>query len=117
MRKIEDLPGITEEELIKLGKCLICGRALLEKEIIFYRVSVEMCGFDAQAIKQRVGLEMMLGSGPLARVMGPTDALARVVSGPAKVAIHQSCGDKIMPLFIYHVMERALEPEDEAKNS
>lgn len=112
-KKISDLPGIKEDELIKLGKCLICGKALLEKEILFYRVSIEMCGFDAQAVKSRVGLEMMLGSGPLARIMGPDQYLARVMSGPAQIVVHQSCADQVTPLFIHHVMERALETDEE----
>lgn len=111
MRDLRDLPGIKEKELAALGPCLVCGKHLLEEGILFYRVSVEFCGFDAQAVKQRVGLEMMLGSGPLARAMGPDADMANVMTGPVSAVIHQGCADAITPKFLFQMLERADDGE------
>ena len=97
---IDDLPGIKESELIKLGPCAVCGEPLLKDGATFYRVTLSHCAFDQRALSRRVGLGLMVGSDALARVFSPDDDLAKVVSGPAEVVVHERCAGKIGHLLV-----------------
>lgn len=89
---IDALPGISEDELRRLGPCPICGKMLAETgELTFYRVRTEHCALDANAIQRRAGLEMMMGNSALAAVFSPDRYLARVVDGPHTSLVHESC--------------------------
>ncbi len=97
---LKNLPGIKEDELIKLGNCKICGMKLLAgKTPLFYRVRVERAGLDSSAISRRAGLEMMLGSSALAHHMGPHEDLAKIIDGPNTVVIHEECAGRVSHLF------------------
>ncbi len=90
------LPGIKERDLVKLGKCAICGEHLLGKQpvgITFYRLRLERAMFNPQALRRRVGLELQIG--PLATVMGPDEDLASVFDGPTEVVVHEDCAAKV----------------------
>lgn len=96
---LKDLPGIKEDELLKLKPCIVCGQHQIGKDITFYIVEVTRAGFDGRALQRRRGLEMQLGNAMLARHMGPNEDLAKVVDGPHRVFVHESCGGKINHLL------------------
>lgn len=104
MSDIDKLPGIKEDELVKLGKCAVCRRPMLDKEKggpTFYRVKIERAAFCADAIESRVGLQMILGgSDALARAMGPDRDLAKIFDGPHDVVVHEGCATDIRHLLL-----------------
>jgi hypothetical protein len=73
---LKSLPGLKANEI---GKT-VTGRGVAEQGPIFYRVTVEQCGLDRDAISRQAGLEMMLGSPVLASVMGPNEDVANILS-------------------------------------
>lgn len=73
---LKALPGLKASEI---GKT-VTGGGVAEQGPIFYRVTVEQCGLDRDAIRRQAGLEMMLGSPALASVMGPNDDVAKILS-------------------------------------
>lgn len=92
---VASLPGIKEDELRRLGNCVICRKPMLPGGPTFYCVSIRRGIFDAAAVRRRVGLTMMLGSDPLARVFSPNDDLAKVFDGPHDVIVHEECAGEI----------------------
>lgn len=102
MPDITKLPGLKERELVKLGACAICEKPMLDPEKggpTFYRIALTRAMFDQRAINRRVGLELQLGSGPLARAMGPDEDIAKIFSGPTEVAVHEGCAGQV-----YHLL-------------
>lgn len=98
---IAAMPGLKEAELVVLGPCRVCGQQQLAGgEPTFYVVEVSRAAFDRRAIERRVGLEMMLGSGPLAKVMGPNEDIAKVFDGPHRAFVHETCA-----LRLGHLLE------------
>lgn len=96
---LKDLPGIKEDALMALGSCRCCAQPLTHDQL-FYRIKIERAGFMADAIRERAGMEMMMGSGALARIMGPDRDLAKVIAGPVEVAVHEKCADKVHHLLM-----------------
>lgn len=102
MDDISKLPGIKERELIALGNCKICGKRLLEDTGVplFYVIEISRAGFVSAAVRRRVGLSMMLNDNDfLAGIMGPDEDLAKVLEGPRKVVVHESCADRVSHLL------------------
>lgn len=98
MTDLKDLPGLKEDEIAALGPCPLCRRPLTSV-LLFYEVTVRRVGWDRSALQQRAGLEMMLTSGVLARVMGPNRDLAKVIAGPDRCAVCEDCADKVPHLL------------------
>lgn len=73
---LKALPGLKAREI---GKT-VTGRGVAEQGPIFYRVTVEQCGLDRDAIQRQAGLEMMLGSPVIASVMGLNEDVAKILS-------------------------------------
>lgn len=72
---MNELQELERKSAEAMGPCVICGKQQLETGLpLFYRVTVEQCGIDMQAVRQHVGLAMTLGGGEtglaLAGVMG-----------------------------------------------
>jgi len=70
--ELDSLPRHGDEAL---GPCACCGKVILATAMpIFYRLTVEHCGVDANAVRERVGLAIMMGGGAgglaLSAVMG-----------------------------------------------
>jgi hypothetical protein len=101
------LPGLKESELARLGKCAVCGEPLLP-DLTFYKLRMERAVFVADALRRRVGLGLQIGA--LAAVMGPDEDLAKIVSGPVDVAVHERCAGLVEHLLL-------LFPEDEQGGS
>lgn len=94
------MPGLKEDRLIALGPCRICGQQQLAGgEPTFYVVEVSRAAFDRRAVERRVGLQMMLGSGPLATIMGPNEDIAKVFDGPHRTFVHESCAIRMTHLL------------------
>jgi len=96
--EIAKLPGIKESAIAHLGPCVICGKPLLA-ELMFYRIKIERAGFEPRAIERRAGMALLMGNQTLARVMGPDEDLAKIISGPREVAVHEGCAGKV-----YHLL-------------
>lgn len=113
LRTVEQLPGMKEDELIALGACAVCRRKMFDapdgNAILFYVVEISHLGWVHDALRRRVGLGMQIGSDAIARALGPNEDLAKIVTGPHRVAIHQGCADKIAHLAMLFPEEK---PED-----
>lgn len=101
MLEAKDLPGLKEDELIKLGPCAVCGEKLLSGgELTFYKLTISRGIFNYQALQRRVGLTMMMsGNDVIARVLSPNEDLAKVISGPVDIVIHERCAGNILHLL------------------
>lgn len=93
--KVDNLPGLKEDELVALGPCVVCGNPQIGVDVTFYVVEIKRAMFDRRSIERRVGLEMMLSSGPLARVMGPNEDIAKVFDGPHRSFVHETCAHRV----------------------
>lgn len=81
-------------DLQKLGVCAVCRKPQLEGAVpLFYVVEISRAGFDAGALRRHVGLRMQIG--PLAAVMGPDEPLAKVIDGPHRVFVHETCAGEV----------------------
>lgn len=91
----DDAKGFKEQALILMGPCIVCGlQQLAGGDPTFYCVEVTRAGFDRRAVERRVGLQMQMGSGPLAHLMGPDEDIAKVIQPPTTVFVHERCGRK-----------------------
>lgn len=81
--------------------CAGCGKQILETGLpMFYRVTVEQCAMDMKAVRQHVGLGMMLGGGAagmaIAGVMGAHQQPAVVLSQGVKNYCHGCVRDELL---------------------
>lgn len=74
--EIKNLPGLKAREI---GKT-VTGAGIAAQGPIFYRVTVEQCGLDRDAIQRQAGLEMMVGNAAIAAVLGPDEDIAKILS-------------------------------------
>jgi len=88
------MSGLRLSQLQRLGPCIVCGKQQLAGALpLFYVVEISRAGFDGAAVQRAAGLEMQIGA--LASVMGPDEALAKVIDGPHRVFVHESCASDI----------------------
>lgn len=118
--KPEHHGGLKAEELRQSGPCGICGRGLMaDRCITFYRLTVQQFVIDVNAVRRSVGLAMTLGSGDLARVMGPDEYLA-VAPCPARpLIVCQTCAvsvDSSLGALIERTAEDPPAPADPDDN-
>lgn len=118
--QVENLPGFKEDELNKLGNCLLCGKPLLDVEyggITFYVHTIKRAMWDVDAVRQQAGLGMMLGGAiGLARIMGPDRDLAKVFSEET-FAMHEVCGQMATFGKIEMALEGRRENRDKSEGS
>ncbi len=95
-----------------LKPCAICGKGVMHSGVpLFYRVKVEHMGIDASAVRQVHGLETMLGSVALARVMGPDPDIAKpIIEDQPAVLVCQPCALEPRPLLLLTEREGEVEP-------
>lgn len=75
-----------------MQKCAICGRGVLHAGLpLFWRVSLQRMGVDMAAVRQTAGLEMMLGSVPLARALGPDPDIASPIGEGRTIVVCERC--------------------------
>lgn len=106
-QKVRELPGLKEGQLEKLGTCAVCRRPLLENGIpSFYVLELSHAVFEQAAISRRFGLSLMMGGHDrLARAFSADEDLAKIISGPARMAVHEVCADKIHHLALLLAQE------------
>lgn len=86
---LDKLPGIRQAEI---KPCAICKKGVAhDGNILFWRIRMERAGLHAPAIERQHGLELMLGSPALARVMGTDSDIAKVIDGPHDVWVCEPC--------------------------
>lgn len=73
--------------------CSLCGKGLMHTRLpLFWRVRIERMGVNMDKMRQQAGLEMMLGSVAIARVMGAHDGLAEPLSDkPTELLVCEDC--------------------------
>ncbi|MEZ5846515.1 MAG: hypothetical protein R3C70_07175 [Geminicoccaceae bacterium] len=112
-----DLPGLSEEELVALGPCAVCGKGVFETgDLTFYTFETARYGAHMHAIRERQGLGMMLQSGPLARVFASHEHLAKQVDHPIRYIVHECCAATMVPHPLQVMQERnpTAEENDDA---
>jgi hypothetical protein len=72
---IAKMPGIKARDLSRS----ITGRGIAQDGPVFYRVTVETCCLNGQAIQRQAGLEMIIGNAAIAQVMGPDEDMAKII--------------------------------------
>lgn len=83
---------MNESELRAHAICGICGLRILHAGVpLFWRVTIERFGVDAQALRRNAGLTEMLGSARLATVMGGDANFAQPIAEPTRVAVCEPC--------------------------
>jgi hypothetical protein len=86
---IDQLPGIKQREL---QRCALCDKGVGHGNYpLFWRLRIERFAVDVASVRRQHGLELMLGSPALARVMGPDADLAKAIYGPHQVLVCESC--------------------------
>lgn len=75
-----------------LSACFLCGRGVMADGVpTFWRIALARMGVDRGAVGRVAGLEMMLGSVQLARVMGGDEPLARPLLHRASLLVCETC--------------------------
>jgi hypothetical protein len=72
----------------EIQSCLCCGKGVMhDGAITFYRVALERMVIDVRAVQRQHGLELVIGSPVIARVMGPDADLAKSLDDPPLVVL------------------------------
>jgi hypothetical protein len=97
--ELAKLPGFKQREL---RPCAACGKGLAhDGNFLFWRIKFDRLGFDAVAIEQQHGLELMLRSPGLAFLMGPDRDIAKVIDGGHEALVCEPCVMERLPgLFL-----------------
>lgn len=96
-----------EAQLRKNAKCSLCSELIGHTGIpIFWTVKVERHGVDMKAVRRQDGLGMMLGSTPLAQVMGPDEEMTKTLLGPVDLTLCENCA------LGNAIIDEAFEKED-----
>lgn len=94
--------GMKERELRAVSKCALCGRPFGHTGLpLFWRVTVERWGVDADAVRRQDGFATFIGSSALAGIMGPDDDMAHRITGPIRVTICEPCSQRPVELVVY----------------
>jgi len=75
-----------------LKKCSTCGNGVMHEGIpVFYRFRMDTMGIQADAVRQQIGMEMMMGAAAaVAQVLGPDEVMAKQIDTKEIVLCH-SC--------------------------
>ena len=94
-----------EHELRESAKCGVCGKGFGDTGIpMFWRITIERFGVDMAAVRRQDGLAQMLGSSPLANIMGTDADMTKPMMDPVKVTICEDC--IIKPVIIAALAEK-----------
>ncbi len=106
--ELAKLPGFKQSEL---KPCAVCGKGLAhDGNFLFWRLKFERLGIDHSAVQRQHGLELMLGSPAIARVMGPDEDIAKVLDGPTSVLVCEPCvTERMIGLFL--IAEKQDDPD------
>jgi hypothetical protein len=89
-----------EDELRKSAKCAACKKPFgASGAPFFYRVKIDQHIVDMAAVRRQSGLAMMLGSAPLAGVMGSNEDMTKVVNSVEMTLCADCCTENPMTLM------------------
>lgn len=81
-----------ERELRQHVNCSLCRKPVVHTGLpLFWRVTVERFGIDAEAVQRNHGLMKFLGSARLATAIGPDEDMAKPVMEKAVLTLCESC--------------------------
>jgi hypothetical protein len=90
---------MSEIKRADIKPCAKCGKGVMHTGLpLFWRVTIERYGIDANAVRRQVGLEMMLGSPALAAVMGPDETMAKPVMDDVILILCENCAMEDYPV-------------------
>lgn len=75
MDDIGNLPGLKAREISRT----ITNRGVGAEGPVFYRVRIETCCLNADAIRRQHGLEMMIGNVAIAEAIGSGEDIAKII--------------------------------------
>lgn len=79
--------------------CAKCGKGVMHTGLpLFWRITIERYGIDANAVRRQAGLEMMLGNAKLAHVMGPNETMAKPVMDDVILILCENCAMENYPV-------------------
>lgn len=94
-----------ESELRKHATCTVCRKRIGHTGVpLFWRVTVERFGIDANAARRQQGLGLMLGA-ELAMIMGPDEDMAQPMFPPAVATLCEDCATSLDPPPVAHLVE------------
>ena len=102
---------MNEKELREKAKCGICEMKILKSGLpLFYRVSIQRWGVDANAMERQMGLEMFFGGRnpsphavAIAQVMGADEDMATELTEKKEITVCESCAGK--PIEVHRLSE------------
>lgn len=82
-----------EAELSKHTTCNLCNRLVTAGGLpLFWCLTVERHGMNAQALKRQMGLSNFMGGNThLARIMGPDEDVTMPIMEPIKLTVCEGC--------------------------
>ena len=81
-----------EKELRTHATCNLCGNKVMATGLpLFWTLTIERWGIDANAMRRAAGLEMMIGNVAIAKIMGPDEDMAKPMMEPVKVTVCEDC--------------------------
>lgn len=91
-----------------IQQCVVCHRGLMHAGTpLFWKISLQRMGLDRRAIEETAGLEMMMGSVALARVMGPDPDIAKPLDAERTVLVCEPCAGKQVSVYQIGLAEDA----------
>ena len=90
----------------EIKKCTVCGEGVMHDNCMtFYTAKIEYMVVDIGAVQRQHGLEMFMGSGQLAAIMGTNEDIAKPIDS-ADIVICMTCA---MQNSIASIMENVSE--------
>jgi hypothetical protein len=96
----------------EIRPCALCQKPLMHTRLpLFYRVTVERMTIDLKAVRERHGIEVLLGSAPLAEVFAPTTEIANPLFQAATILVCERCAiEPFCVAVLDEVAQRTLTP-------
>lgn len=77
------LPGLKARDITKT----LSGKGIGAEGPVFYRVSIETCCLDPNAIRRLAGLEALVGNAAVAQALSPDEDLAKIIHRTVSFAL------------------------------
>lgn len=108
-----DLPAIAEN---RITKCAGCGEFLLNRGPTFWLVAPVRACFDAQGLRERVGLTMMMGGSAALGSMFAASPAAREIDRLPEICVCEGCAMTV-PLAVLALREEGDASEAEGEEA
>ena len=95
----------------ELRPCDVCGRPLMAGgHVSFHRITFERMGVNLQAVRERAGLHMVMGSAALAEVFAPTPEVADRIGDANVLIVCEDCAMKPhLPMALAEIAAKRAE--------